>query len=52
MKIIIYSIMPVIPPDYGGAVRVFNVAQTLSQNGVEVVLVSPRPEYAMNSIVK
>jgi glycosyltransferase involved in cell wall biosynthesis len=39
--------MPVIPPDYGGAVRVFNVAQTLSQNGVEVVLVSPRPEYAI-----
>lgn len=45
MKVIIYSIMPVIPPDYGGAVRIFNVAKTLSKNGVEVVLVTPRSKH-------
>jgi len=43
MKVIIYSVMPVIPPDYGGAVRVFNVARALSQKGIDVILVSPKP---------
>lgn len=36
--------MPVMPPNYGGAMRIFNVASALSQKGVDVVLVSPKPE--------
>lgn len=43
MKVIIYSVMPVMPANYGGAVRVFNVAKALSQKGVDVILVSPQP---------
>ena len=44
MKVIVYSVMPVIPPDYGGAIRVFNVAKELSEKGINVILVSPKPE--------
>lgn len=45
MKVILYSVMPVIPPDYGGAVRIFNLARALSNKGIEVIMVSPRPSH-------
>jgi glycosyltransferase involved in cell wall biosynthesis len=41
MKLIIYSNMPVIPSNYGGAVRVHNIAEELAKKGIDVILVSP-----------
>jgi len=41
--------MPVFPTDYGGAVRVFNVAESLSKRGVKVILVSPGMEDPKNN---
>jgi len=41
MKLVIYSNMPLIPPNYGGAVRIHNIAEKLAEKGIDVVLVSP-----------
>lgn len=43
MNLLVYSTMPVIPMDYGGAVRIYNTVNKIAEHGVEVTLISPRP---------
>lgn len=44
MRVLTYSVMPLFPTDYGGAVRICNIAAELQKKGIETVTVSPRPD--------
>lgn len=42
MKLLVYSVMPVIPTNYGGAVRIYNIIEKLAEKDINITLVSPR----------
>ena len=42
MKLLVYSVMPVVPTNYGGAVRIYNIIEKLAEKDINITLVSPQ----------
>lgn len=42
MKLIIFNNYPIIPPNFGGAIRIYKIANYIAINGIETHLIAPK----------